>query len=1462
MGGLAEKLTKLRRQEQEVHSYAASSRWYTSLSNAISYLARAEAATDPIEKFREAWAAAYNLFMMHGDPGDDEFKRFARWVTEMQGVPDVRRLAREVAVTSFVGDTRKGKNALLKDAQKGTWREGYQYAETWGKAVAASAEKAVRYFFTIVRDVRNACMHPGFNPNAAATKKALRSGADCLMPIVAAATAAAIEHPVEGTTGKATAYRSFLWPFLKNSDSFFSDYYLERLFPDEELTAIAEDTAIEQLKAVAKRFESAAPSLAAGGAEATVVNWCGPVLFPMLGVQPHSAVRIVTDAGVFEPSQVLAKAELTGKPRDEYQAKDAGRDLACLMWVLPWRTSLDATSTDPAFDSLPLMEIAHRALARSDVAWAVLTNGRQLRLLGKGTAHKPRCFLDVDLDAIVDRRGDTEAKQAFRYLLGLFSGSSFTEKDDKDRTRLERVLDGSERHGKEIGDELKANVFHALEELGDGFLHYLDANHSELKAWRDKRAANLSLENFLHSDELLTDIYHESLSLMYRLLFLFYAESRDLLPMETELYRETYSLESIRDEIISVHDDPDPKRFFGKGTTDLWDRLKELFAFVEKGWRNIIPAYNGGLFDPELHEFLERCKIGDYYLAQAIDLLSRTQPRAGQSTGEGRKKVTYRDLDVRHLGSIYEGILEYSAHIAGEDLAVMKRGTSGKTYEEYAPVHELSKEEKQQLKAYREAVADNPDNPKLPRGCLVTGLKEKGKYFLVYGGRESKRRSSGSYYTPDNIVQYIVENTLGPLLRGEGRDGDKRNVALTSDEILDVKVLDPAMGSGHFLVAATEYLSRAYGQARIREAKDKDGVMSDAEFIRYKRIVAERCIYGVDINPMAVELAKLSLWLFTMGRGRPLSFLNHHLKYGNSLIGAWIHDLGQVPSLRGRRREARETSPSEQGNLFERQFKARVPLMVRDVFGIMRQETLTYDDVQAKKALEGAIEEIKRQFKNLADLWVSVFFGEIAADYENLLLHPERARFREVNLPEAASFFHWQLEFPEVFYDSVGRPHVSPGFDVVVSNPPYDAALSEAQATFLDERVNVSGNGRLDTAALFIERFLLLLRRGGSLSFLLPHRLLSRKRDFGNHQAWIYDQQKLVRVCYLGTLEDIGANDEFTILFFSAEHTTEPIQISTEWDPTLGALDPAPLERSLWGPPGYRFNLYLPQFNGRILASIERESFPLGEIAESKDGIVPFIREKLVAFQRKDARYRPLLGVKGRYVLGRYSCTWEPTYICYDFDEAKKWIKDPTELRKVQLREEQIFLRPQKIITAQDAIVPRGTIDRKRFFHTNSIHSTYFKVATDYDLRYVLAFLNSPVLGYYYQTLNLKGQDLHPQILVTNLPLLPIRRVEFKNDSVGPRIGLDERALTEVVDAVRSVDRESGLARWVHDAIVFIVASLLGEDVRIKSLGQRENLLRILDQIIACAVGLTEGQTKEVLTYLTSRGVRYTSEDQ
>ncbi|MBW1794343.1 MAG: N-6 DNA methylase [Deltaproteobacteria bacterium] len=1426
MGCNAKKLTQLRRQEQEIRGYATSSRWYTGLSHAISFLERAETDDDPLDRFRDAWSAAYNLFMMYGKAGDEEFKRFNSWVTDVKEVPEVRRMLTESSGPVPFSDFRA---AVYKSRRKLLNSQGLQELEAW-EPCSTSRDKACRYFFNIMRDLRNTCSHPNFNPNSAQIKKALGVAADCLIPVVCYAGKAMIEHPVEGTTGRTTAYRWFLWPFLKNSDSFFSDYYLERLFPEEELGAFPEKEVKTYFKDVAKGLKSRRGTLIKADAEGTKREWCIPTLFPVLDVTIHEGVRIVSEDAVFEPSCVLKKEDLSGLPREEYQGKDAGRDLCCLIWILPWRASLDVISKNPSFDYLPVMEVANRALTSSNVPWGVITNGRQLRLLGKGTAHKPRCFLEIDLDAIVDRQGDEEALLAFRYFLGLFSGPSFIEQGEKGHTRLDRVLSESERHGKEIGDQLKQNVFGALEELGDGFLHYLQSNPKELKAFGRDKAPSLSMDEFLSSEILLNDVYSESLSLMYRLLFLFYAESRNLLPMEDEMYRETYSLESIRDDIISVHDDPDPKRFFGRGGTILWDRLKELFEFVNHGWRKVIPVYDGGLFDTDFHEFLERFKVADYFLARAIDLLSRTQPRSGQARGEGRKKVTYRDLDVRHLGSIYEGILEYSANVAHQNLVVMKRGSGAKAYEEYVPLTELKGKEKQLLKAWQQAMEEDPQNPKLPRGCKIADYKENGSYFLVYGGRESKRKSSGSYYTPDYIVQYIVENTLGPIVRGDcrskpeplpealkklGVEKDKGPVGpLSSEEILQLKVLDPAMGSGHFLVAATEYLARAYGEALIREGKDEDGIMSGEEFIRYKRMIAERCIYGVDINPMAVELAKLSMWLFTMDPGRPLSFLDHHLKCGNSLIGAWIKDMGEAPEF-DRNQKPKKRRDSKQRNLFESQFKGRVSKMVSDLFGIMDQETFSFEDIKVKKASDKAIEEIRQPFKNIADAWVGTFFGEELKDFPIILANVERARDRCCNASRNYRFFHWELEFPEVFFDQYGRRRSHSGFDCYIGNPPYVFAretLRKDEKVFYAYRFDETSKDKPNLYVMFLDLAVVLTHRSGQIGMIVPNAWLGVDSTEPLRNMLLTEAPpRICVVCLYPVFEQVGV--EPVVSCFERGDRVKKCLCKVQLSPDAFGEVPYEASTKRWQRlPHKKFAVFTSMQAGRLLDDIVDRSIQLGEVADVKAAIQAYevgkgsppqtaeeVRNRVFDREEKDASStHPYL--EGADVL-RYGIKWSGNWLSYG-----PWLSQPREIA--------MFSEPRVLVREVTGRYPRMLITvpvTELYLNNKSVINVVCDKCNEFSPWLVAGILNSRLGSFIFKHTGVKAnRGLFPKIVISDLRSFPVPKKLYK-----PVASQLEKTVRKMCDLVNRMGGEDADLQKNCDRLVFKLYEITSEDIQI-----------------------------------------------
>jgi hypothetical protein len=576
----------------------------------------------------------------------------------------------------------------------------------------------------------------------------------------------------------------------------------------------------------------------------------------------------------------------------------------------------------------------------------------------------------------------------------------------------------------EFNDHLRENVIGALEELGEGFLRDLRDRPAEREAWRREQAPVTDGADFLTSEEVLTEIFHESVSLLYRLFFLFYAESRNLLPMDEGPYRAR-SLQWIRDDIISALNNPDTCGL-SKVRHGLWGRLRELFALV--------PSDGGDLFDPQRHPFLERFRVNDHHLARALDLLSRTRPRRGQ----GRRKVAYSDLEVRHLGSIYEGVLDYSPQLAA-------------------------------------------------------GQETEGRYHLRRVGRGSKRKSSGSYYTPEPIVQYVIEQALGPLVRGENRAGHWRNVPLTADEILGLKVVDPAMGSGHFLLAATEYLARAHAAAPGRGLRGA----SEEQLTHSRRLVAERCIYGVDVNPMAVELAKLSLRLLTVGRARPLCFLDHHLRAGNAIVGAWVEDLAEPPAAGPDGLPRKRRSDPVRANLFGQRLKEFVPGLVRDVLRLVESETRSEEAVRTKKRLDRAIEDRRRPLVNIADAWVGAFFGEEPCDYHALLADPEAARGRRSPAAEARHAFHWELAFPEVFFDAAGERLTSPGFDAVVGNPPYVSfGLGRVGTLGADDRnfhLNLHPDGaeyKISSYALFMDVAARLVRPAGLWSYVLPDSFL------------------------------------------------------------------------------------------------------------------------------------------------------------------------------------------------------------------------------------------------------------------------------------------------------------------------------------------------------------------------------------
>jgi Alw26I/Eco31I/Esp3I family type II restriction m6 adenine DNA methyltransferase len=347
------------------------------------------------------------------------------------------------------------------------------------------------------------------------------------------------------------------------------------------------------------------------------------------------------------------------------------------------------------------------------------------------------------------------------------------------------------------------------------------------------------------------------------------------------------------------------------------------------------------------------------------------------------------------------------------------------------------------------------------------------------------------------------------------------------ERILQLKVLDPAMGSGHFLVEATDFLARELlkilsgepfeapsKEMLIKETPKPSGTIeTEEEDIRWaRREVIERCIFGVDLNPLAVELAKLSLWLYTVAKNRPLNFLDHHLRCGNSLIGAKIGNLASLPV----RKKKKVKGAFEQLGLFETIFKEKVNILLGAFAQIEDLPSDTVEHIRGKEKLYKDFRKIVNRFQDVADVWTSVYFGNDkvlnwytkleknlqATDEEWKKLSQESWFKKAKEIAEEKSFFHWELEFPEIFFEGHQRKK-NPGFDAVVGNPPYDVISEKEQEREVKEDKNFyissktymsSVSSKLNFYRLFICSSLDVLRENGMHGFIVPMALLADKQ--------------------------------------------------------------------------------------------------------------------------------------------------------------------------------------------------------------------------------------------------------------------------------------------------------------------------------------------------------------------------------
>ena len=667
-----------------------------------------------------------------------------------------------------------------------------------------------------------------------------------------------------------------------------------------------------------------------------------------------------------------------------------------------------------------------RYLTSADVAsegrirFGILTNGSVWRLYDRRARPRASGFFEIDV-ADVLRPGNEDALRTF---LLLFGRASFTVQGTATRTFLEAAIAEGRRYEESVAQDLSSMVFERV--------------YPRLVA---------AIADAAGADNL-SDVRAAALIFLYRVLFVLYAEDRGLLPVNDARYDDYGLRKRVREDVARRMAEGDT---FSATAGHYYNRLIELFRQIDEGDESIgLPPYNGGLFAPEAAPILDHIRIPDTVVADVIYDLSHTS--AGAQYSGTRRFVNYRDMSVQQLGSIYERLLEREP---------MRRADGGVEI---------------RLDSYA-------------------------------------RKDSGSFYTPQELVDLIVDQTLKPLaeerlhafearaqeLATDHRPKAERRAALArldpAEAVLRLKVLDPAMGSGHFLVSAVDFLSDYIAEliehvpgvpdwldgpyesplvgriAEIRRgilhrANEGNWIIDVAQLTDQaiiRRMVLKRCIYGVDKNPLTVELAKVSLWLHSFTVGAPLSFLDHHLRCGDSLIGLRvrdaIRDLDRLGGLFATSAIAGAEVAAEGMERIEEMSDADV-VEVHESASVFRGVEETTADLRGLLDCLCGLQWMTAGMKSRAraefetplaaalsrmptDAYRILAYGpdsvsDGAADVDSDHWATLRERWQEARaLARREEFLHWEAAFPGVWRHWQNR-RPEGGFDAVIGNPPWD----------------------------------------------------------------------------------------------------------------------------------------------------------------------------------------------------------------------------------------------------------------------------------------------------------------------------------------------------------------------------------------------------------------------------------------
>ena len=880
-----------------------------------------------------------------------------------------------------------------------------------------------------------------------------------------------------------------------------------------------------------------------------------------------------------------------------------------VLYLVPPGQDIDDTAIGRFY---PAKLLAH--LYKGDLSWGILTDGYHWRLYSTKSSRPYEDYVELALGKTLENSDEAEYGLFERFFhrdsfIAVEEDGNSSGNDDGKvgiaRCRLDLDREQSEKVMEQyVKEPLLKQIDEVLQNICNGFIYET----------REKKATG-EAGRLEYTEEGRREIFESAVKLIYRCLFLFYAEARRLFPSEprqAEFY-QSLSMTALCQEA----------RKFKWGQRrdyeqyDLWKHLKGLINAVNNGDPEYgIMGYDGGLFDDEEEIFLGEYQLRNNFLSRALYLLAFVEPLDNEPDNE--YPIPYEDLEVRHLGELYENILEYTVLLADADL-ICRRNKKGA---------EILLASQTQRKA----------------GDMLIG---KGNVY--FGESALERKQTGSYYTPEPLVRFLNQKSIVKPLKDifelkyrqrfdelleqayNGYSDDIRRGAAISavelverfvkDELLKFKVCDPAMGSGHFLVDATNQMAGLL-VGLLAEVPYTEGISARAGHPNYwRRRITRNCIYGVDLNPLAVNLAKLSLWLNCFAVEHKLTFLDHHLRCGNSLIGIrTLEQLATVP----RRKKDREKKNDKQLKLFDLDDLSKT--LTEAAGRIASISQIDEDDTDTQKAVfEGSLENISI-IKQLADPYTAYLMDPDikVGDYVKIFEHLAEGRsVKDLSNPALSkilksvesyssrhSFFHWPLEFPDVF-----GPDGSGGFSATVGNPPWDivkpnsqeffssydpkfrsykkqeanrvsAALMannpeiaerwkhycnsfNEQSTYFKEPINYSalGNGDINTFKLFLERFFTILKKNGLMGIVVPSGIYTDQGCQPLREMFFEQSQIKFLYCFENRRGIFNIHRSFKFVLFSTKKggKTEEFKCAfMEHDPgRLPAIDANALKMSV-----------------------------------------------------------------------------------------------------------------------------------------------------------------------------------------------------------------------------------------------------------------------------------------------------------